>query len=188
MTADDVTDPAPRPGGPSGRAPGWESIRAGDTTDAQGVCEFSKVPPGDYFVNELDLPDGYTPDPDLPAAVSIDPFEDVDLSDDDNDACAVDVTAGACEWFVNTAKTGTVVITKQVVDGAGEPIELADATYLDGIAFELQDGGSTVQKRHGGDATCTLELDDPRWRQRELATSSAEWPADRSRQARSTSS
>ena len=131
------------------------------TTDAAGVCEFPKVPPGDYFINELNLGDGYTPDPDLPAPVSIDPFENVDLSDDDNGACAVDINSVTCEWFVNTLRTGTVVITKQVVDGEGDPITPTDITYLDGIVFELQDGGVTVQKRGGGDAACELVLDDP---------------------------
>ena len=91
----------------------------------------------------------------------IDPFEDVDLSDDDNGACAVDINSAGCEWFVNTLRTGTVVITKQVVDGDGDPITPTDITYLDGIAFELQDGGVTVQKRGGGDAACELVLDDP---------------------------
>ena len=78
----------------------------------------------------------------------------------------VDINSAGCEWFVNTLRTGTVVITKQVVDGDGDPITPTDITYLDGIAFELQDGGVTVQKRGGGDAACELVLDDPERRPR----------------------
>src|SRR5690606_30468346 len=65
------------------------------TTDAAGVCEFPTIPPGDYFVNEINLPDGYTPDPDLPKAVHIDAFTDVDWTDD------------PAEWFENTLRTGS---------------------------------------------------------------------------------
>lgn len=132
------------------------------TTDADGICTFPKVPSGDYFINEIDLPDGYTADPDLPKAVHLDPFQDLDLSDDDNQACAGDINAEGCEWFVNSLRTGSVLINKVVVDGEGDPLTLADVTYLDGITFELQDDqGQTVQIRGGGDATCTLVLDDP---------------------------
>lgn len=133
------------------------------TTDASGVCTFPKVPSGDYYINEIDLPAGYTADPELPKAVGLDPFQDLDLSDDDNEACAGDINAAGCEWFVNTLRTGSVLITKVVVDGNGDPLTLTDITYLDGIAFELQDQTTqeTIQKRGGGDATCTLDLDDP---------------------------
>lgn len=132
------------------------------TTGADGICSFPKVPPGDYFINETDLPDGYSPDPDLPKAIRLDPFQDLDLSDDDNQACADDVDSEGCEWFVNTLRTGSVVINKVVVDGDGNPLTLTDVTYLDGITFELQDQATqeTIQKRGGGDATCTLDLDD----------------------------
>lgn len=120
------------------------------TTDAAGICSFPKVPDGDYYLNELNLPAGYTPDPDLPAAVHLDPFQDLDWSDSES------------EWFVNTLQTGSVVVTKVVVDGEGDPLTLTDITYLNGITFELQDDqGNTIQKRSGGDATCTLVLDDP---------------------------
>lgn len=132
------------------------------TTDASGVCTFPKVPAGDYYVNELNLPASYSADPDLPKAVHLDAFQDLDLSDDDNGACASDVNAASCEWFVNTLRTGSVEITKAVVDGEGEPLTLTDITYLDGITFDLQDQTThaTIQKRAGGDATCTLDLDD----------------------------
>lgn len=120
------------------------------TTDATGICSFPKVPDGDYWLNELNLPAGYTADPDLPAAVHLEPFQDLDWSDAES------------EWFVNTLKTGSVVVTKVVVDGAGGPLTLTDITYLDGITFELQDDqGNVIKKRGGGDATCTLVLDDP---------------------------
>ena len=133
------------------------------TTTASGICTFPKVPPGDYFINELDLPSGYTPDSDLPQAVHLDSFQDLDLSDDNNRACRdIDSEDVGCEWFVNTMRTGSVVINKVVVDGDGEPLTLTDITYLDGITFELQDQDTqaTIQKRGGGDATCTLVLDD----------------------------
>ena len=85
---------------------------------------------------------------------TIDAFEDVDLSDS--------AKKKKNEWFVNTLRTGGVVITKQVVDSDGDPITPTDITYLDGIVFlQLQDGGVTVQKRGGGDAACELVLDDP---------------------------
>ena len=156
-----ATEAAANDGTPLAQLPATPPQDLVCTTDAAGICTFPKVPPGDYFVNELDLPAGYTADPDLPAPVSIAAFEDVDLSDDDSGACAEAITSEGCEWFVNTLRTGTVVITKAVVDGEGAPLQLTDNTYLDGIAFELQSGGVTVQKRSGGDAACALDLDDP---------------------------
>jgi uncharacterized repeat protein (TIGR01451 family)/LPXTG-motif cell wall-anchored protein len=112
------------------------------TTDAAGVCTWPKVPDGTYWINELNLPEGYTPDPDLPMQVALAQFEDKDLTGSP---------------FVNDLRTGSVVIEKVVHDGAGEVLDLVDNSYLDGITFELQDDAqNTVQKRGGGDATCTL--------------------------------
>jgi len=112
------------------------------TTDAAGVCTWPKVPDGTYWINELNLPEGYTPDPDLPLQVTLAPFEDKDLTGSP---------------FENSLRTGSVVIEKIVEDGSGQELDLVDNSYLDGITFELQDDlGATVQKRGGGDATCTL--------------------------------
>ncbi len=113
------------------------------TTDAAGICTFPKVPAGDYWINELNLGAGYTADSDLPQKVTIAAFADVDLT---------------ATPFVNTLRTGSVKVTKAVVDGNGDVLQLSDLSYLNGIRFELRSNGAVVKRRDGSNATCTLAL------------------------------
>ncbi|MGK2947794.1 MAG: SpaA isopeptide-forming pilin-related protein, partial [Acidimicrobiales bacterium] len=139
-----ATEQAAIDGSPLAQLPTTPPQDLACTTDAAGLCSFPKVPDGTYWINELNLPAGYTPDPDLPLQVTLAQFEDKDLSGSP---------------FENTLRTGSVVIEKIVHDGEGEELDLVDNSYLDGISFELQDDAqNTVQKRGGGDATCTLDV------------------------------
>lgn len=86
-------------------------------TDAAGVCFFPLVPPGSYLIAEVDLPADYIADPDLPLAVTIGAFSNVDLSDSQG------------EWIVNSRRPDLrVTKTGNGPINAGDPVNLARYT------------------------------------------------------------
>ena len=129
-------------------------------TDSEGICTFDRVPPGDYLLDEINLPASHSPDLRLPYRATIEAFEHIDLTDDLEKKC-VPLVAG-CEWFVNsripnvsvvkTTSTGTVNSGDQVkfqivVTNAGPGIA-KDVTFTDnlpdGVTWSFDPTSATV--------------------------------------------
>jgi hypothetical protein len=112
-------------------------------TDDEGTCTFTDVAPGDYFVAEIDAPDGYDLDPTV-AAVSVDFREEATVE----------------HVFVDPRHTGFVEITKVLVDENGGPLTPDELSDLDGATFELRQGGTVASlwptPPSDDPATCTI--------------------------------
>ena len=150
-----LTDPSSVPAvGSVGTRDGSAAIAIceGDETDADGICFFDEVTPGDYEVAEISAPPGYAIDPHV-EAVTIG-FRD---------------TGRVIEYeWVDPLHTGSVIIIKRLFDDANdngerdegeEIVQPDDPSDLDGIKFELQQGdpGVTSTTHPGGDpAECTI--------------------------------
>ncbi|MDE0805372.1 MAG: SpaA isopeptide-forming pilin-related protein, partial [Acidimicrobiales bacterium] len=141
------------------------------TTDAQGICTFDEVPPGDgYYVNEdaSTVPDGYTAASNpVKSGISVGFKESVDLT---------------LEPIVNPRQTGYVEVTKLLAemdpDGGADTIVVPDdVSVLAGTTFllyedDVADGANGNGEYDAGEevflhgttdpATCTIAAGDDR--------------------------
>jgi uncharacterized membrane protein len=120
------------------------------TSIADGTCDFSVVSPGDYTIKEISAPAGYSPDPDA-RQVTVAKGQSLDVT----------------QPFVDPRDTGWVRIVKQLQDGQGNPVPVADQHALDGASFVIYsdknnnkalDSGETAKlwPAETADATCTI--------------------------------
>lgn len=121
------------------------------TSVVDGLCTFSNVSPGTYWVKEISAPTGYAIDETTTREVTVANFQDVDLTGDP---------------FTNTFQQGFVEINKVLHDSEGDVVVPSDNSVLAGTTFVVYkddnpangelDSGEEVTLVGGGAATCTI--------------------------------
>lgn len=89
-------------------------------TDSEGICEFSGLAPGNYWLRETGTPTNYDGYGDAFGPVSVVGLLVTDLTD---------------EPFVNNRQTGFIAVTKALIDPADEGFTVGDGALLDGATF-----------------------------------------------------
>lgn len=108
-------------------------------TDESGELLVTSLPPGHYYIRELDLSGLYAADPDR---------IDVDLTTDDSTIATVSVNAGT---VINRVKTAAVQILK--TNEAGEPLQ--------GVLIEIAEASGIIVARGYTDEDGTVAFDLP---------------------------